>query len=538
MDSPRGRLFTIFILACLFSDIIGSLKNEDNPSDYKASGISRRERASTQVKEILPVEVNVGGLVKIFNQQIQKLGDNVTRLHNQLQIIKGNEERNLESCKTSRNSLKEENYRLKNESTSIKAENERLKMKLEATPHETGIPQGTSVLMENIGTPGASSVYGFNLPKYAFQNSSNYWSSISRLPQSIWIKLATPCQIAKLGFSSEGNMYAPRRFDIIGSSNCADPWTVLLHVADSGFTKTSRSQFKTWTVPQQNRRAFKCIGLKIETTYKCCIRYYSGDYVALKNIQMWGRDRCSSAENSLKEENYRLKNENTAIKAENERLKMKLEATSHETGIPQGTNGLTWSFILRSCIDEVASDQDGWILLQQRNILATSNDDNIFARMKWNNYRDGFEESGNAYWYGLQKMHEKTSSGRWKVALVFHCGPMCGEVDKCAVFNDFKVDGENEKFKLHVGAEVLQPFSRAKRFKYGTLDYANNIAFTTSDSDNMVGYHSVQCATNDGWLGGWWFRYHESMCGYHCPNSQVSVVNSGCTHTFMVMKRI
>ena len=83
--------------------------------------------------------MNVGGLVKIFNQQIQKLGDNVTRLHNQLRIIKANEERNLESCKaeleTSRNeleeevernsaaqnSLKEEIYRLKNESTSIKA---------------------------------------------------------------------------------------------------------------------------------------------------------------------------------------------------------------------------------------------------------------------------------------------------------------------------------------------------------------------------------------------------------------------------------
>jgi len=347
MDSPCGRLLMIFILAYLFSDFARSLKNDDNPSDSKALGISRRERDSTQVKEILPVEVNVGGLVNFFNGQIQKLGDNVTRLDNQLQIIKGNEERNRAELKRSRNESK-----------------------------------------------------------------------------------------------------------------------------------------------------------------------------------------------LLKEENYRLKKESTAIKAENERLKMKLEATSHETGIPQGTNGLTWSFILRSCIDEVASDQDGWILLQQRNILATSNDDNIFARMKWNNYRDGFEESGNAYWYGLQKMHEKTSSGRWKVALVFHCGPMCGEVDKCAVFNDFKVDGENEKFKLHVGAEVLQPFSRAKRFKYGTLDYANNIAFTTSDSDNMVGYHSVQCATNDGWLGGWWFRYHESMCGYHCPNSQVSVVNSGCTHTFMVMKRI
>ena len=83
--------------------------------------------------------MNVGVLIKTFNDQIQELGENVTHLGNQLQIIKGNEERNLESCKaeleTSRNeleeevernsaaqnSLKEEIYRLKNESTSIKA---------------------------------------------------------------------------------------------------------------------------------------------------------------------------------------------------------------------------------------------------------------------------------------------------------------------------------------------------------------------------------------------------------------------------------
>jgi len=128
MDSPRGRLRSIFILACLLSDVARSLQNEDNPSEFKALKILRRQKDSTKVKETLPVEVNIGGLVNSLNEQIQKLGDHVTRLDNQLQIIKGNEERNRESCKA-------EIYRLKNESTAIKAlqaENESLKVMLEA----------------------------------------------------------------------------------------------------------------------------------------------------------------------------------------------------------------------------------------------------------------------------------------------------------------------------------------------------------------------------------------------------------------------
>jgi len=327
MDSPRGRLRSIFILACLLSDVARSLQNEDNPSEFKALKILRRQKDSTKVKETLPVEVNIGGLVNSLNEQIQKLGDHVTRLDNQLQIIKGNEERNRESCKA----------------------------ELEKSKNE-------SQLLER-------------------------------------------------------------------------------------------------------------------------------------------------AQNSLKEEIYRLKNESTAIKAlqaENERLKMKLEATTHETGIPQGTtsrpktNGPTWSEILGGCID--SSDQDGWILLQRRDVRATkdANIGNIFARMKWKDYKAGFEDSDIAYWYGLQKMHEKTSSGRWKVAFVFL---YASGTTRCSVFNDFKIDGENEKFKLHVGEMVVKFWENDK--PGDSFDFYNNMKFSTSDSDND-NRGDVHCAADYG--VGWWYK--------------------------------
>ena len=141
--------------------------------------------------------------------------------------------------------------------------------------------------MENSGTAGATSSLGSGYgPKYAFQNSGNFYESntVSNWPTYIWMKFANPHRISQLGFSSAyENRYAPRRFDIVGSSNCAAPWTVLHHVAEAGFPNNERCcDFRTWIVPQQRRQPFPCIGLKVETIW-----YMDNPYVLLKNIQMW-----------------------------------------------------------------------------------------------------------------------------------------------------------------------------------------------------------------------------------------------------------
>merc|ERR1719431_1654496 len=168
---------------------------------------------------------------------------------------------------------------------------------------------------------------------------------------------------------------------------------------------------------------------------------------------------------------------------------------------------------------------------QQANILWTkyirmkkNYTTNIFSWMKWKDYKAGFEDPDLGYWYGLQKMHEKTLSGRWKVALVYRCG----ENDRCAVLNDFRIDGENEKFKLHVGAEVSR-----KGFPSGlTLDYNNEMAFTTSDRDNDIWISN--CAAYSTISGGWW--YDGCTINDICPNC--NRLDAGCTYTFMAMKRI
>jgi len=162
-----------------------------------------------------------------------------------------------------------------------------------STPEPEPSPKPTihrdSVQMENSGTAGATSFASSDRsPKYAFKNVHNYYHSraVRNWPTYIWMKFANPHRISQLGFSSaqsNGNQYAPRRFNIVGSSNCAEPWTVLLHVAEAGFPNNGGCcEFKTWKVPQEKRQAFPCIGLKIESIWRM-----DNPYVILKNIQMW-----------------------------------------------------------------------------------------------------------------------------------------------------------------------------------------------------------------------------------------------------------
>jgi len=156
----------------------------------------------------------------------------------------------------------------------------------EPEPEPSPKPATHRVRMENSGTAGATSfVSSTYAPKYAFQNVGHFYESehVSDWPTYIWMKFANPHRISLLGFSSaHQNWYAPRRFDIVGSSNCAAPWTVLHHVAEAGFPNDYCCEFKIWLVPQQNRQAFPCIGLKVETTWNM-----DWPYVFLKNIQMW-----------------------------------------------------------------------------------------------------------------------------------------------------------------------------------------------------------------------------------------------------------
>jgi len=297
--SAHGSFFLFLITA--LSVKAGSLANDALPHREAALTLVDVLRQNegvinspTEFKAILPVEVDISDLVSNFNVRFQALGDNVTRLGEKLRIIEEKLQTSMEQLKAS------------NEQKGL-VEKELAELKGSAAAgagagdddDDTGSAEEDTVLMQNNGTPGATSFdnnsAASKLPKYAFENTvtytgqtsgDNYWESDGMMPQYVWMKFATPHRIAKLGFSSQSNMFAPRRFDIVGSSNCAkrdgDAWMVLLHVAESGFPADDfpGRMTKTWSIPQQNRREYACIGLKIESSN-------SETSVVLKNIQMW-----------------------------------------------------------------------------------------------------------------------------------------------------------------------------------------------------------------------------------------------------------
>jgi len=179
--------------------------------------------------------------------------------------------------------------------------------------------------------------------------------------------------------------------------------------------------------------------------------------------------------------------------------------------------GLKWSEILDGCV--APKDANGWTLLQQRDVRAK----NVFGTKRWNDYKNGFQESGNAYWLGLQEMHEKTSRGKWNVALVYHCE---GKI-KCVVNEDFRVDSEITNFKLHLGPEIKH---KGFDYKDRTFSYSNNMAFSTIDRDNDKSGH---CAKQ--FNGGWW---HKS-CYQLCPNcDNLNIHCSARSRIYMAMKNV
>jgi len=159
-----------------------------------------------------------------------------------------------------------------------------------STPEPEPSPMPTThrglVKLSYDGTAGSNSICSversLQASEFAFQNlPGRDWCS-KGLPGIVWFKFSRSHRLAKISFSNSGgmwNQFAPKTFQVVGSKDCSE-WVILLHVVNSGFTKSNSIQTLSWMIPEKNRKILPCIGLRVRSTV-------NANDVILKNIVMW-----------------------------------------------------------------------------------------------------------------------------------------------------------------------------------------------------------------------------------------------------------
>ena len=125
----------------------------------------------------------------------------------------------------------------------------------------------------------------------------------------------------------------------------------------------------------------------------------------------------------------------------------------------------------------------GWIVIQRR----VSGDVNFYR--SWAEYREGFGSLNGDFWWGNEKIHSLTSSGRYELRVELKYK----EKSSFADYSSFSLDGENDNYTLRLGTYDGTAGD--------SLSYHNGKPFSTFDRDND-GLRFNRAVT---YSGAWWF---------------------------------
>ncbi|KAG7270179.1 hypothetical protein CRUP_006102 [Coryphaenoides rupestris] len=134
----------------------------------------------------------------------------------------------------------------------------------------------------------------------------------------------------------------------------------------------------------------------------------------------------------------------------------------------------------------------GWTLVQRRRDGALS-----FNR-NWTTYREGFGLPEAEHWLGNEVIHTLTNQGHYSLRIHLEDWK---NTHKHAVYSSFSLDGEGERYRLHVSG-----FSGSVSDSFGW--YHDNQVFSTPDTGNICSEISHS---------GWWFNqcFHANLNGVY-----------------------
>ena len=134
---------------------------------------------------------------------------------------------------------------------------------------------------------------------------------------------------------------------------------------------------------------------------------------------------------------------------------------------------------------DMATDGGGWTVIQRRT------DGSVDFYKTWMEYKNGFGNFDNEFWLGNDKIHRLTKGRKMKIR--FDLEDFNGN-KAYAVYHSFYIDGEDEKYKVHVGSYSGNAGN--------SFSYHNGMKFTTKDSDNDN--WGGNCAIS--YKGAWWYN--------------------------------
>ena len=152
---------------------------------------------------------------------------------------------------------------------------------------------------------------------------------------------------------------------------------------------------------------------------------------------------------------------------------------------------------------DMATDSGGWTVIQRRA------DGSVEFYKTWMEYKNGFGNLDNEFWLGNDKIHRLTIGRNMEIR--FDLEDVDGN-KAYALYKMFYIDGEDEKYKVHVGSYSGNAGD--------SFSYHNGMKFTTKDSDP-----SPNCAVS--YHGAWWYKgcHHSNLNGKYLNGPHKSYAN-------------
>lgn len=168
------------------------------------------------------------------------------------------------------------------------------------------------------------------------------------------------------------------------------------------------------------------------------------------------------------------------------------------------------------------TDGGGWTVFQRRI------DGSVDFYRNWTEYRNGFGDVAKEHWLGNENIHRLTLQK--STTLLINMKIKTNVVTSAwAKYSSFYIDGESEKYKLHISGYT-------GTIRDDRLSYNNGGKFCTKDEDNDDVKYKNCAQENYYGKGAWWMK----GCTYVTLNGVFGnmkwIVSNSPTVTFSEMK--